>query len=107
MIRLVTYRNLPLLDLQMEDAYRRRRIAGEFLFLEQIDEIPVVSARGKRAVRFAGSRHWLRRLQRAMDALAQDADPIYGGRRKPGGLVTANSSATPGRSKRRKRGRNF
>lgn len=102
MIRLVTYRNLPLLDLQMEDAYRRRRIAGEFLFLEQIDAFPVFSAPGRQGGRFASSRHWLLRLQRAVDALAQDSEPLHGRRRNAGGLGTANS-LTPRRTKRRKR----
>lgn len=47
MIRLVTYRNFPLLDLRMQEAYRRRRITGEFVFLEQIDGA-ILRTRGRR-----------------------------------------------------------
>jgi hypothetical protein len=100
MIRLVTYRNFPLLDLQMQEAYRRRRIAGEFVFLEQIDGA-ILGSRGQSAGRFANSRDWLRRLERAVDALAQNSEALAGGRRNACGLFAANAS--PRRGKRRKR----
>jgi hypothetical protein len=102
MIRLVTYRNFPLLDLQIQEAYRRRRIAGEFVFLEQIDGA-ILGSRGQSAGRFANSRDWLRRLERAVDALAQNSEALAGGRRNACGLVAANESGSPRRGKRRKR----
>jgi hypothetical protein len=102
MIRLVTYRNFPLLDLQMEEAYRRRRIAGEFVFLERIDGA-ILGAPGQSPERFANSQDWLRRLERAVDALAQNSEGLAGRRRKACGLVAANASTSPRRGKRRKR----
>lgn len=90
MIRFVTYRNFPILDLQIEEAYRRRYGAREVVFLEDVDDIAVLKSLREARRRSNRSRDWLRRLAREVDALAQTPDPTA--RRRPSSrLVAANA----------------
>jgi hypothetical protein len=99
MIRLVTYRNFPLRDMQMEQAYRRRRVAGEIIILQEINEIAIGASSGESRRRKGRSHDWLRRLARAVDALATHPEtPV-----RRCGLVAANSSGEPRHGKRRQR----
>lgn len=71
MIRFITYRNFPLLDVQIERDYRRRCNGGAVAVLAEIEEVEFVGSlrrvrRGSRR-----SRDWLLSLAREVDALAK------------------------------------
>jgi hypothetical protein len=100
MIRLVTYRNFPVLDVQIERAYRRRRrITRDVVFLDVINEFSVITSLGK-VRRWSRSRDWLRKLARAVDAL-DGAGSIS--ERTSSRLVAANATRPARSSKRRRR----
>lgn len=97
MIRLVTYGNFPVLDLQIEQAYRERRRARDVLFLDDTGEVAVLRSVGKPRRRVDRSRSWLQKLARAVAAL--DEERLSAHPR----LVAANATGLAPARKRRKR----
>jgi hypothetical protein len=84
MIRLITFRNFPLLDLQIERAYRRRCNDGEkdYAFVETIDDELLWLVREAQARR-RNNKDWLRELARQIDALsAKDRKRTSASRRR-------------------------
>lgn len=105
MIRLVTYGNFQLMDLQIEEAYRRRRETRRLLLLDDVEDLTVLRSLAYLRRRSSESRDWLCRLAHAVDALAA---PETGGARRranAGRLVAVNDSArtSAGGGKRRRR----
>ncbi len=74
MIRFVTQRNFPLVDLQIEQAYRRRRICRDIDFLSELEDRQAFESFAGARSRGRHSREWLRRLAKAVDALTKVPD---------------------------------
>jgi hypothetical protein len=99
MIRLVTYRNFPVLDVQIERAYRRRRLSRDVVFLDDVSAFSALRSFGN-SRRSARSREWLRKLACAIDALDGKRTRLE---TAPSRLVRANAPRTAQASKRRRR----
>lgn len=99
MIRFVTYRNFPLLDLQIEEAYRRRCDASAFAVLADIEDVAIPGKRREERCRSKRSRDWVRQLALELYALSKAG---RGAPRAPSpGLVAATrrtEASSPERS---------
>ncbi len=94
MIRFVTYRNFPLIDLQIEAAYRRRCRATAVTLIEDLEGVRILGSLPEPRRRNQ-SRDWLRQLVTDMDALSERGANIPATRRRhPSRLVAANESHT-------------
>jgi hypothetical protein len=95
MIRLITFRNFPLVDLQIERAYRRRCGDEEkdYAFVETIDDELLWMVRQARLRRRQDS-DWLRELARQIDTLSSKGRKRSGsGRRRAAATVMAANAA--------------
>ncbi len=108
MRRFVTYRNFPLLDLQIEQAYRRRCDGGAVAVLADIEDVASLGSLREARRRCKRSRNWLRRLAWEMDALTKKPDRDAR-RRSSSRLVVANAThrdlSTTGKTRHGRAGR--
>lgn len=90
MIRFVTYSNFPLLDLQIEEAYRRRCNGTAVAYVADIDAFSLVRPHRQSRRRTKRSRDWLRRL--AWEVYALSSTDREAARRCPSCLIAANTA---------------
>jgi hypothetical protein len=93
MIRLITFRNFPLIDLQIEEAYRRRceDERNDRAFVETIDDELLWLVREAR-LRRRQKHDWLQDLARQIETLsAKNRKRRPAGRRRAAAMAAVNT----------------